>query len=382
VSDPTQVKHYEILSRLGAGGMGVVYRAKDTRLGRTVALKMLSGEFALDAERSQRFEREARIVSSMSHPGIATLFDFDTEKGSAFLTMELIEGPTLREVLEPGPMAVDKLLDCGAQVADAIAAAHEHGVVHRDLKPENIMVTGSGFYKVLDFGVARIDEPDTQDKEERANTQTPTRWLTRRGMLMGTVAYMSPEQVQGENADARSDIFALGSVLYECATGRSAFARATEVATLHAIAYEDPEDIRRLRPEIPHGLALVIAKCLAKKPGDRYASSAQLAADLELLKRETHSGSRTSTPSANRLGTARRGGRSALPRPLCWSCSDGGCRGARLPGWCPKPPHRRCKSQSRRLRRSAPSRASSWRSSKTTAATPAPLGSRAACRKC
>ena len=294
VSDPTQVKHYEILSRLGEGGMGVVYRARDTRLGRTVALKMLSGEFGMDPERSQRFEREARIVSSMSHPGIATLFDFDTSEGNAFLTMELVEGPTLREVLENGPMPIDKLLDCGAQVARAIAAAHDHGVVHRDIKPENVMVTGSGFYKVLDFGVARIDEPAPEDEREEgvglSKTQTPTRWLTRRGMLMGTVAYMSPEQVQGETADPRSDIFSLGSVLYELATGKSAFARASEVATLHAIAYEEPQAIGELRPEIKHGLSLVIGKCLAKKPRDRYASAADLAADLELLIQQSHAG--------------------------------------------------------------------------------------------
>ena len=290
MNDPARVKHYEILSRLGQGGMGVVYRAKDTRLGRTVALKMLSGEFGLDAERSQRFEREARIVSSMSHPGIATLFDFDTEGGSAFLTMELIEGPTLREVLERGPMPIGELLDCGVQVAGAIAAAHEHGVVHRDLKPENIMVTGAGFYKVLDFGVARIDEPTSQEEERLSNTQTPTRWLTRRGILMGTVAYMSPEQVKGDPADARSDIFALGSVLYELATGCSAFAGANEVATLHAVAYDDPPDCREKRPQIPRGLALVIEKCLAKKRSDRYASSADLAADLAQLKQESHAG--------------------------------------------------------------------------------------------
>ncbi|NIL99771.1 MAG: protein kinase [Acidobacteria bacterium] len=296
MSDPTRVKHYEILSRLGEGGMGVVYRARDTRLGRTVALKMLSGEFGLDPERSQRFEREARIVSSMSHPGIATLFDFDTSEGSAFLTMELVEGPTLREVLEQGPMPIDKLLDCGAQVASAIAAAHEHGVVHRDIKPENVMVTGSGFYKVLDFGVARIDEPTAEDEEPReegvklSKTQTPTRWLTRRGMLMGTVAYMSPEQVQGEPAESRSDIFSLGSVLYELATGESAFARASEVATMHAIAYEEPKSLKDLRPDIPAGLALVISKCLAKKPRDRYGSAADVAADLELLRQQTHAG--------------------------------------------------------------------------------------------
>jgi TolB-like protein len=287
VSDPTHVKHYEILSRLGEGGMGVVYRARDTRLGRTVALKMLSGEFDTDVERCARFEREARIVSSMSHPGIATLFDFDTEGSSAFLTMEYVEGPTLREVLESGPMPVEKLLDCGAQVAEAVAAAHEGGVVHRDLKPENIMVTGSGHYKVLDFGVARVEEPtEAPEGGKLSKTQTPTRWLTRRGMLMGTVAYMSPEQVKGEVAESRSDIFALGSVLYELATGRSAFARATEVATLHAIAYEEPAEAET----IPRGLALIIGKCLQKNPDDRYASASELAADLTLLRHPTHGG--------------------------------------------------------------------------------------------
>ena len=150
--------------------MGVVYRARDTRLGRTVALKMLPAKFGANVERSQRFEREARIVSSISHPGIATLFDFDVEDGSAFLTMELVDGPTLRDVLQEGPMPLDQLLDCGAQVAAAIAAAHEHGVVHRDLKPENVMVTGSGYYKVLDFGVAHME--DTPPDEDSGLSRT------------------------------------------------------------------------------------------------------------------------------------------------------------------------------------------------------------------
>ena len=312
VNDPTRVKHYEIISRLGEGGMGVVYRARDTRLGRTVALKMLSGEFRLDAERSRRFEREAKIVSSVSHPGIATLFDFDVDGESAFLTMELVEGPTLREVLESGALPVEQVLDCGSQVASAIAAAHEHGVIHRDLKPENVMVGGTGFYKVLDFGVARIEDVVNEEEESGlSKTQTPTKWLTRGGVLMGTVAYMSPEQVSGNVADARSDIFALGSLLYELATGCSAFARGSDVATLHAIAYEPPNIPTDSEVRVPRGLALVFEKCLAKDPGKRYSSAAELADDLNLLRRQMHGGSggveRLSVfPASKRRGLSKR----------------------------------------------------------------------------
>ena len=289
--DPKQVKHYEILSRIGEGGMGVVYRARDTRLGRTVALKMLSGGFASDAERSHRFEREARIVSSISHPGIATVFDFDTEGESAFLTMELVEGPTLRSLLENGPVPVAELIAAAAQIAEAVAAAHQSGVVHRDLKPENIMRNDSGFYKVLDFGVARIDESEPEPNS--MNTQTPTRWMTRAGMLMGTVAYMSPEQTAGTQTDARSDIFALGTILFEMATGTSPFARPTQVAMLHAIGYEPAPSLRQLRPELPEAFVRIVETCLQKDPDHRYPSAAELATDLGLLRGTTASGSQS-----------------------------------------------------------------------------------------
>ena len=291
MADPQRLKHYEILSRLGEGGMGVVYRARDTRLGRMVALKMLPAELARDPERSNRFEREAGIVSSMNHPGIATLFDFDRDGDVAFLTMELVEGPTLRQVLLDGPLPLKRLLDCAVQVAEALAAAHGHGVVHRDLKPENIMVASSGYYKVLDFGVARIEDTAPQGP---LNTQTPTRtWATRAGTILGTVAYMSPEQIQGLPASARSDIFALGSLMFELATGVSPFVRGSDVATAHAIAYEKPPDLRELAPGLPEGLGLVLGKCLAKKPEERYASASELAADLRTVQQTVLSGSRT-----------------------------------------------------------------------------------------
>jgi len=270
--------------------MGVVYRAKDTRIGRTVALKMLPSELALDEERSRRFEREAQIVSSLSHPGIATLYEFDRDGDIAFLAMELVEGPTLRDLLRDGRVDPDQVIECGVQVAEALAAAHRAGITHRDLKPENVMRAESGYYKVLDFGVARVDTTQLQ----AGSTQTPTRtWATRAGALIGTVSYMSPEQVMGKPADARSDVFALGSVLYELATGVSAFRGPNEIATAHEIAYNDPHPMRGHHAEIPALLELVVGKCLAKEPADRYQSADDLAQDLRTLRRESTSGTRS-----------------------------------------------------------------------------------------
>ncbi len=289
---PRRLKHYEILAPLGEGGMGVVYRARDTRLGRDVALKLLPDKLATDEERSLRFQREARIVSGLSHPGIAHLYDFDRDGDVAFLAMELVEGPTLRERLAEGPLSIDLVLACATQVAEALAAAHRSGVVHRDLKPENIMATESGYYKVLDFGIARIDDLSGTDP---TGTQTPTRtWATKAGTIIGTVAYMSPEQVLGKPADARSDVFSLGSVVWELATGCPAFRGDSEIATAHAIAYEDPPAMRSLRPEMPEGLELAVHKCLAKDPAERYESAGELAQDLEVLRVAQISGSRTS----------------------------------------------------------------------------------------
>ena len=270
--------------------MGVVYRARDKRIGRIVAIKLLPSELAQDEERSRRFEREAQIVSSLSHPGIATLYEFDRDGDVAFLAMELVEGPTLRELLRDGRVDPEQVIECGVQVAEALAAAHRAGITHRDLKPENVMRAESGYYKVLDFGVARVDGAQLQ----AGSTQTPTRtWATRAGALIGTVSYMSPEQVMGKPADARSDVFALGSVLYELASGVSAFRGANEIATAHEIAYNDPHPLRGHHPEIPALLELVVGKCLAKEPADRYQSADELAQDLRTLRRESTSGTRS-----------------------------------------------------------------------------------------
>jgi len=311
VDAPTKLKHYEILSRLGEGGMGVVYSARDTRLGRTVALKMLPDELAGDEERIHRFEREARIVSRMSHPGIATLYDFDRDGAVAFLTMELVKGPTLRELLEDGPLATDRLLDCAFQVADALAAAHKGGVIHRDLKPENIMAGESGFYKVLDFGVARIEEPVGP-----VGTQTPTRtWATKAGSLIGTVSYMSPEQVLGQPTDARSDIFSFGSLLYELATGSPAFSKNSEVATAHAIVYEAPAPMPSSRVELPAGFDAVVQKCLTKDPDQRYARTTDLVHDLRAIRQGSVAGTRA-IPELIAAPSAGRPRRSRLPLAL------------------------------------------------------------------
>jgi len=290
MEEPKTLKHYEILGRLGEGGMGVVYRARDTRLGRDVALKMLPEELARDEERSRRFEREARIVSTLSHPGIATLYDFDFEGETSYLTMELVRGSNLREVLGQGPMPLQDVLECAVQVSDALAAAHRGGIVHRDLKPENIMASDAGYYKVLDFGVARLEESDAT---ETPSTRTPTRtWATRAGSLIGTVAYMSPEQILGQQTDARSDIFSLGSVLYELLNSSPAFSGPSDIALAHAIAYETPRPVHKSRTDMPVGFDAVIDKCLAKKPEERYQTAELLAQDLRALRHSTLSGSR------------------------------------------------------------------------------------------
>jgi serine/threonine protein kinase/TolB-like protein/Tfp pilus assembly protein PilF len=292
LDEPRKLKHYEVLSRIGEGGMGVVYRARDTRLGRTVALKVLHEDLAADEERSRRFEREARIVSSMSHPGIATVFDFDRDGSTAFFAMELVEGSTLRQLLKSGPLPAEQVIDCGVQIAEALAAAHREGVIHRDLKPENVMAASSGYYKVLDFGVARMDNLASRDGHTSGTQMETLSWATSAGGLIGTVAYMSPEQALAEPLDARSDIFSFGSLLYELATGQPAFRGNNAIATANAIVHGQPEPMRSMRPGIPLGLELIVNKCLAKKPGDRYQLADELVDDLRTLQFDSLTGSR------------------------------------------------------------------------------------------
>ena len=295
---PVQVgstlKHYRIVARLGEGGMGIVYRAEDTRLGRTVALKVFPPDLVLDEERVDRFEREARAASSISHPGIATLYDFDRDGDTAFLTMEYVNGKTLRQLLNQGCLPMQQLFDCLAQVAEALAAAHRKGVIHRDLKPENIMSSDSGYYKILDFGLARMElESDGESDSGASPTQlaTVSRELTSEGKILGTIAYMSPEQVQGHPLDSRSDIFSFGSMLYELVTGRSPFKGNNAIATFHAIVHDEPAPLAELRTDAPAELERIALKCLAKEPRERYQTAADMAVDLRALRRESESGS-------------------------------------------------------------------------------------------
>jgi len=269
---------YEVLSPLGSGGMGDVWRARDPRLGREVAIKVLPEELSSDRDRLKRFEREARAASALNHPNIVTIHEIGESEGRAFLVMERIEGQTLRELLLDGSLAPRRLLPIACQIADGLARAHEGGIVHRDLKPENVMVTKEGFVKILDFGLAKLDRPETK---AASLTELPTESVgTAAGVVLGTVRYMSPEQASGKPVDFRSDQFSFGLILYEMATGRRAFRRNTPVETLSAIIRDDPEPIGSLNPQTPTPLRWIIERCLAKNPEERYVSTRDLARDL------------------------------------------------------------------------------------------------------
>jgi TolB-like protein/Flp pilus assembly protein TadD len=273
---------YEVEDLIGSGGMGEVYRARDTRLGRDVAIKVLPPAFAGDAERLKRFEREARAAAALNHPNVVTVHDVGAVEGAPYVVMERLEGETLRRRLgkeEPPPLSL--VLDCAAQVARGLSAAHEKGIVHRDLKPENLFLTGDGRVKILDFGLAKL-------RPEQAGVAVgpvgaTTSLLSEPGAVMGTVAYMSPEQIRGLPVDARTDIYALGNVLFELATGRRPFAEAQGPLLTDAILHQAPPSPRQLRPELPAGLDRVILKALEKEPERRYRSARELLLDLERL---------------------------------------------------------------------------------------------------
>ncbi len=293
---------YEILAPLGAGGMGEVYRARDTRLGREVAVKVLPPDVSSDAGRLRRFEKEARSASSLNHPNIVTVHDIGTAEGVSYIAMELVDGVTLRDLLAEGAMPVKRLLAIGAQTADGLAKAHAAGIVHRDLKPENVMVRRDGFAKILDFGLAKLTQAEGESGE---GTHAPTvSGGTEPGIVVGTVAYMSPEQALGKPLDFRSDQFSFGSMLYEMATGKKAFARRSGPETMTAIIREDPEPIASLAPKTPAPLRWIVERCLAKEPRERYASTEDLARDLENLK--SHVSEASGAVEAVAAGPARR----------------------------------------------------------------------------
>jgi predicted Ser/Thr protein kinase len=272
---------YQIVAPLGAGGMGEVYRAHDPRLGRDVAVKTLPAGLAATPERRARFEQEARAASALHHPNIITILDVGEDDGVAWIAMELVEGKTLRELLAAGQLATRKSLEIAVQVADALAKAHAAGILHRDLKPDNVMISKDGYVKILDFGLAKLAEPDGGQSSERSTMARP---LTGSGVVLGTAGYMSPEQAAGRETDFRSDQFALGAILFEMATGARPFQRPTVAETLAAIIREEPEPIARLNPRAPAPLRWITERCLAKDPDDRFASTRDLARDLASLR--------------------------------------------------------------------------------------------------
>ena len=272
---------YEIVAALGVGGMGEVYRARDARLGREVAVKVLPADLSSDKDRVRRFEQEARSASGLDHPNIITIYDIGSADSTLYIAMQYVEGKTLRELLSSGPLPTKKVLEISVQIAEGLAKAHAAGIIHRDLKPENVMVSRDGFVKILDFGLAKLTAPQTEEQL----SEVPTAMAgTRPGLVMGTVGYMSPEQASGKTLDFRSDQFSFGSILYELSTGKRAFQRGTTAETLTAIIREEPEPVSAINPRAPAPLRWIVERCLAKEPEERFETTRDLARDLASIR--------------------------------------------------------------------------------------------------
>src|SRR5262245_56412600 len=294
ISPDTTLSHYQIISKLGAGGMGEVWRARDTRLDREVAIKVLPVSLTRDADRLRRFEQEARATSALNHPNILTVHDIGNYEGGPYLVSELLEGDVLRAQLNDGPLPARKAVESAQQIAAGLAAAHEKGIVHRDLKPENLFVTKDGRVKILDFGLAKLIPPQLDALDSQAPTQKK---ITDSGTVMGTVGYMSPEQVRGQAADHRADIFALGVLPYEMLSGRRTFGGESTVEVMNAILKEEPPELDETNAKISPALEKIVRRCLEKKPERRFQSASDLGFALEAL----------TTLSGSQLNEARAG---------------------------------------------------------------------------
>src|SRR5438045_553523 len=269
LSPGTRLGAYEVLSLIGSGGMGEVYRARDPRLARDIAIKVLPAAFSGNIDRLLRFEQEARAAAGLAHPNILAVYDIGTDADAPFIVSELLEGETLRERLKAGPIAVRKAIQLALPIAHGLAAAHEQGITHRDLKPENVFITRDNRVKILDFGLAKL----TQDRFAVATAVGTAPSPTEPGVVLGTVGYMAPEQVRGLAVDHRADLFALGAILYELVSGCRAFSRDTAPETMAAILNEDPPDLVAAAPPVPSDVLRVVNRCLEKKPNDRFQTA-------------------------------------------------------------------------------------------------------------